>query len=55
MRKRLNLHQKNKNNPFFYLFGPTICPTLPLFAKDFLGKSERGIYGDVIEENWVMA
>lgn len=42
--------KKNKNNPFFIYLAHNL-PHIPLFAsKDFLGKSERGIYGDVIEE-----
>ena len=42
--------QKNKNNPFFlYVAHPQ--PHVPLFVSDkFKGKSERGLYGDVIME-----
>lgn len=46
---------ENRNNPFF-LYLPHTMPHIPLFAsKDFLGKSARGLYGDVIEElDWSM-
>ena len=41
---------KNKDQPFF-LYVPHPMPHVPLFASDkFNGKSERGLYGDVIEE-----
>jgi len=42
--------QKNKDNPFFlYIAHPQ--PHVPLFVSDkFKGKSERGLYGDVIME-----
>ena len=42
--------QKNKNNPFFlYVAHPQ--PHVPLFVSNkFKGKSERGLYGDVIME-----
>ncbi len=41
---------KNKNDPFFlYIAHPQ--PHVPLFVSDkFKGKSERGLYGDVIME-----
>ena len=41
---------KNADDPFFiYLAHPQ--PHVPLFAsEDFVGKSERGLYGDVIRE-----
>ncbi len=40
----------NKTNPFF-LYLPHTMPHIPLFASDgFRGKSERGLYGDTIEE-----
>src|SRR4051812_46965896 len=39
-----------KNKPFFLYFAHTF-PHVPLFASDkFLGKSARGLYGDVVEE-----
>ncbi|SMG12483.1 sulfatase family protein [Arenibacter troitsensis] len=42
--------KKNKDNPFFIYLAHNL-PHIPLFAsKDFLGKSKRGIYGDVFEE-----
>jgi len=42
--------KKNKDNPFFlYIAHPQ--PHVPLFVSDkFKGKSERGLYGDVIME-----
>ena len=40
----------NKEKPFF-LYMPQTMPHIPLFASpDFKGKSERGLYGDTIEE-----
>lgn len=47
--------QKNKGNPFF-LYVPHCMPHLPLHAsEDFVGKSELGLYGDVIMElDWSM-
>ena len=42
--------KRNKNNPFF-LYVPHPQPHVPLFVSDkFKGKSERGLYGDVIME-----
>jgi arylsulfatase len=41
---------RNKNNPFF-LYVPHPQPHVPLFVSEkFKGKSERGLYGDVIME-----
>ncbi|MDH3650299.1 MAG: sulfatase-like hydrolase/transferase, partial [Saprospiraceae bacterium] len=41
---------KNADRPFF-LYVPHSMPHVPLFTSDqFRGKSERGLYGDVIEE-----
>jgi arylsulfatase A-like enzyme len=41
---------KNKEKPFFLYLAHTM-PHIPLFAsEEFSGKSERGLYGDVIEE-----
>ncbi len=41
---------KNKDRPFF-LYLPHAMPHVPLFVSDkFKGKSERGLFGDVIEE-----
>ncbi|WP_111322283.1 sulfatase family protein [Algoriphagus chordae] len=40
----------NKDKPFFLYLAHSL-PHVPLFASgDFKGKSERGLYGDVIEE-----
>jgi arylsulfatase A-like enzyme len=40
----------HKDGPFFLYLAHTM-PHVPLFASDeFLGKSRRGLYGDVIEE-----
>lgn len=42
--------EKNKDQPFF-LYVPHSMPHVPLFVSDkFKGKSERGLYGDVISE-----
>jgi len=42
--------QQNKEKPFFLYLAHSL-PHVPLFAsKDFLGTSNRGIYGDVVEE-----
>ncbi|MDT7828396.1 sulfatase [Pricia sp. S334] len=42
--------KQHKNKPFFIYLAHNL-PHIPLFAsKDFLGKSERGLYGDVVEE-----
>ncbi|MDX1566141.1 MAG: sulfatase-like hydrolase/transferase, partial [Phycisphaeraceae bacterium] len=41
---------KNKDRPFF-LYLPHTMPHIPLYATpQFAGKSEAGLYGDVIEE-----
>ena len=41
---------KNKNQPFF-LYVPHSMPHVPLYVSDkFQGKSQRGLYGDVIME-----
>ena len=41
---------RNKDNPFF-LYVPHSMPHVPLHVSDkFAGKSERGLFGDVIEE-----
>ncbi|MDP6523818.1 MAG: sulfatase [Kiritimatiellia bacterium] len=46
----LKFIRKNKENPFF-LYLPHTMPHIPLFASEkFKGKSERGLYGDTIEE-----
>jgi arylsulfatase A-like enzyme len=42
--------KENKDKPFF-LYMPHTFPHIPLFAsEDFKGKSERGLYGDAVEE-----
>ena len=42
--------ERNKDNPFF-LYVPHPQPHVPLFVSDkFKGKSNRGLYGDVIME-----
>ena len=42
--------EENKNKSFF-LYLPHTMPHIPLFASEkFKGKSERGLYGDTIEE-----
>ncbi|TLP74150.1 sulfatase [Maribacter sp. ACAM166] len=42
--------KKNKEKPFFLYLAHNL-PHVPLFAsKEFLGKSDRGLYGDVVEE-----
>ena len=42
--------KENKDAPFFVYLAHNL-PHIPLFAsKDFLGKSERGLYGDVLQE-----
>jgi len=42
--------KRSKNNPFFCYITPDM-PHIPLAASsDFLGSSERGLYGDVIQE-----
>lgn len=46
----VNFISGNKDKPFFLYLAHSM-PHVPLFAsEDFLGKSERGLYGDVIEE-----
>lgn len=42
--------KEHKNKPFFIYLAHNL-PHVPLFAsKAFLGKSERGLYGDVLQE-----
>ena len=42
--------EQHKSAPFF-VYLPYTFPHVPLFASDkFLGKSSRGLYGDVVEE-----
>ena len=41
---------ENKDNPFF-LYVPHVMPHVPIFASEnFQGKTQRGLYGDVVEE-----
>lgn len=49
-KKSLEFIKENRNNRFFlYLAYP--MPHIPLYAsKDFVGKSPRGLYGDVVSE-----
>ncbi|MFD2201026.1 sulfatase [Shivajiella indica] len=48
--KGVEFINKNKENPFF-LYLPHPMPHVPLFVSDkFKGKSDRGLYGDVIME-----
>ena len=53
--KTMEFISKNNSNPFFVYLTPAM-PHIPLFATDkFKGKSERGLYGDVLEEiDWNM-
>ena len=49
-KKALEFITAHQNQPFF-LYIPHTMPHIPLYAsKAFEGKSERGLYGDVIEE-----
>jgi arylsulfatase A-like enzyme len=42
--------EANRSRPFF-LYVPHVMPHVPIFASEkFLGRSRRGLYGDVIEE-----
>ncbi len=42
--------ERHADRPFF-LYMPHVMPHVPIFAsQDFLGKSPRGLYGDVIQE-----
>ncbi len=48
--KALEFIKGNKDRPFF-LYLPHTMPHIPLFASEkFKGTSERGLYGDTIEE-----
>jgi len=48
--KSLSFIDKNKEQPFFLYLAHSM-PHVPLFASEkFKGKSERGLYGDVVEE-----
>jgi arylsulfatase A len=48
--KAVQFIQKNQAQPFFLYF-PHTFPHIPLYASEaFLGQSQRGLYGDVVEE-----
>jgi arylsulfatase A len=48
--KAIEFIEKNKDRPFL-VYLPHTMPHIPLFVSEkFQGKSERGLYGDVIEE-----
>ena len=48
--KTLSFIEQNKKHPFFLYLAHSM-PHVPLFASEkFKGKSERGLYGDVVEE-----
>ncbi|MFT5129139.1 MAG: arylsulfatase A [Rhodothermales bacterium] len=48
--KTIAFIEANKDNPFF-VYLPHSMPHIPLFASEnFVGRSKRGLYGDVIEE-----
>lgn len=48
--KALNFIDRNKEKPFFLYLAHSM-PHVPIYAsEDFLGTSERGLYGDVIQE-----
>lgn len=48
--KAVSFIERNKDRPFF-LYLPQIMPHVPIFASEqFKGKTEHGLYGDVIEE-----
>lgn len=48
--RALRFIEQNKDRPFFFYLAPNM-PHVPLFASDaFKGKSDAGVYGDVIME-----
>ncbi len=48
--RALDFIERHRDEPFFLYFAHTF-PHTPLFRSDgFAGRSERGIYGDVVEE-----
>ena len=48
--RAISFIEANKSRPFF-LYLPHVMPHVPIFrSKEFAGRSNRGIYGDVIEE-----
>lgn len=46
----LGFIEKNREQPFFLYLAHTMPHTLLAVSDEFKGKSERGLYGDVIEE-----
>ncbi|MBN1927754.1 MAG: sulfatase [Prolixibacteraceae bacterium] len=49
-REALKFIEKHENHPFF-LYVAHNMPHVPIYAsEDFIGTSERGLYGDVIQE-----
>ena len=49
-KKTIEFIKKNKDKPFFIYLAHNL-PHVPLFAsKEALGRSSRGLYGDVVEE-----
>jgi arylsulfatase A len=48
--RAINFIKKSDDQPFFLFITPAM-PHVPLYASEkFAGKSERGLYGDVVEE-----
>jgi arylsulfatase len=48
--RSLRFIERNRERPFF-LYVPHVMPHIPVFASEaFRGKSERGLYGDAVEE-----
>ncbi|MEQ8953690.1 MAG: sulfatase, partial [Gammaproteobacteria bacterium] len=48
-REAIRFMEENQNNPFF-LYIPHTFPQVPLYVSDgFSGRSEAGLYGDVVE------
>jgi len=49
-RRSIDFIKRNKDNPFF-IYLPHTFPHTPLYTNEkFSGSSERGLYGDVVEE-----
>lgn len=48
--RAINFIERNVSGPFF-LYLPHVMPHVPLFASEkFIGRSQAGLYGDVMEE-----
>ncbi len=48
--RAIDFIERNKQQPFF-LYVPHVMPHVPIFASEsFKGRTERGVYGDVVEE-----